>query len=211
MKPTVMSGVMLAILLAGCFGSSATPPPDPTALQVPTLHEAPTLDRRVTAGEWDDALPIQGTFSIRDGTPAAGEYPFEMRLGHNDEFLFGWAVVHNVPRNPYNVKVPPYDRFGHAIGLFLDTTLGPRLEKWESWKNSVFIENGTSMDDGYWDGSGWVVNTDGSAPIGSHLNGDRPTSGTWFIGWNESTNINWEFYIPLKPIPGRADFQTRPR
>ena len=212
MKPTVVSGVMLAILLAGCFGSSATPPPDPTALQVPTLREAPALDRKVLMGEWDDALPLQGTFSIRDGTPAAGEYPFEMRLGHNDKFLFGWIVVHQVPPNPYNGKTVPdhSDKHGYSLDIFLDTKLGASLKGWESWKDSVFIEGSTESGDGYWGGSEWVGNPESPDPIGSHWDGDRPTSGTWFRGWNESSNINWEFYIPLKAAHSHDDFTIGP-
>lgn len=209
-------GVMLSALLAGCVtANNSVVALDPTALHIPMLREAPMLDRSASPGEWDDALLLNGTFSIRDGTPAEGEYPFEMRVGHNDEFLFGWVVVHEVPPNPYNgMKEPDHsDRYGYALDMFLDTKLGPRLEGAESWKDSVFVEGMTESGWGYWDGVQWIPSPESGDPEGKSWDGNRPTSGTWFRGWAQQEgikDINWEFYIPLKsPQEDHDDFTVR--
>jgi hypothetical protein len=211
MSRAAVSLTLAAVILAGCYGVSNHDGfgKDSTARQIPFLSDAPKLDRQAMAGEWDNALSLNGTFSIRDGTPAAGEYPFNLSIGHNEKFLFGWLAVHQVPPNPYSRKAPPdySDRYGHALGLFLDTKLGTQLESPESWKDSVFIEGSTHSVSGYWDDAEWTLTPEDLDPEGTPWEGDRPTSGTWFRGWADDQDINWEFYVPLKsPSSDRDGF-----
>jgi hypothetical protein len=207
--------LILAILLAGCLG---TRPVDPAIKQVPVMAP-PALDEKISPGEWDAALPVQGVFTINDGTAADGNYPFDLKLGHDTKWLFALMVVHDVPMpNPFdgqkNGQASPGARHGWNIEMFLDSKLGAGLQSPEDWKdfnNVAPMGAGSSTMDGYWTGSEWTTQSEGGDPQNVPWHGNYPGSGTWGRGWYEGHDLLWEIYIPLhSPDTIHDGFQASP-
>src|ERR1041385_2588688 len=219
MNRTLASSIAV-LLLAGCLGAGGQghlPPLDPAAQQVPVLSPAPQLDQRALWGEWDAALTMTGTFAIHDGTPAAGDYPFEVHLGHDAKWLFAYAVVHGLPNpNPYDgtTAADHSDRHSFALEMFLDSRLAAALTRPEDWKVfNGFLKGGSGTADGYWNNTEWALQNEGGDPQAKPWDGNRPTSGTWGRGFTAGSNdLAWEIYIPLKSTNKAHDgFQVGPK
>jgi hypothetical protein len=200
--------LILALFLSGCLGASHAT--DPTALQVPLLAPAPDLDTKIGPGEWDHTLAIQGSFIIHDGTLANGAYPFELKLGHDAKWLFALARVHVPMPNPFD------NGTRHAawhLDMNLDSALGKDLVPPEASIafSNLPIAGYSSTDEGYWNGSDWVTQNEGSDPQHLSWNGNHPGSGTWGRGWAEGNDLLWEIYIPLhSPNTAHDGFQADP-
>lgn len=207
-----MRVILLVVATLSLVGCSGEPPvqwelDDPHIIRVPSMASAPILDRQMAPGEWSAARAIEGTFVIRDGTLAEGDYPFKLLLGHDERNIFIAATIQAGP-NPWTTARQDEDGIWAAGGAwypdFLDLffAMGSEGEltvpsDWKAFANQR--EQGSHTDDGYWTGRQWVNQNEGPGG-GFRFNDGRPEGGTWGRGGFTEDSLFWEIYIPRTPV-----------
>lgn len=200
-KPSAIILILLTTF-AGCLSPSASrdllPSPDHV---VPQVRTQPKIDGAISPDEWDDAIRLDSSFIISDGSFGAGTYPFSLWIGADEKALYIAVEIREIGPNPF--AQPNGRRFPDTLDLYFAGPSGPlvapsdnvALHHTENW--------GWAFDDGYWTGSAWRLQEE------LHTSTEKdgyPKSGRYGAAGNTGDALVYEFYLerqsPLHAVDG---------
>ena len=192
--------VGLVILLVGCALPSTSTQMGPIDVHIPYIAAPVLLDGKISPFEWEGAWVTNGSFEIHDGGLTDGSYPFSLWIA-GDETRFYVAVrIANMGHDPYS---PPNGVLPDHVDIYFAMPTGPLAVPSDFIGLSHQWEYGSGTEDGYWNGTDWVLQND-MAP--SDYDDGYITGGRWARSSFEGSVIDCEFVIyrtsPLKDYDG---------
>lgn len=181
---------LLMIFLAGC---TAAPEGDRalSPILVPQLEGIIVLDTDLDDPGWATAWNTSSFFEIEDGSALGGRFPMTLRVVGDPSRLFVAVEVSNLPRN----AEPESDLdmlWAENLYLYLADDQDILSRPSDVLITSHLREDGSSTQDGYWDGSKWV--TQSNIENGGFAGGQPPT-GRWVRGGVDGATLLWEYVI----------------
>lgn len=194
--------VVLSLPWAGCLNLAASseplPPPD---YVVPVMGSQPKLDGRIAEGEWAEALRIESSFVIADGSAGSGSYPFSLWLGIDETALHLAVEIRNIGPNPYTMA--DGTMFPDTLNVYFTGPRGSLAAPSDFVALDHIQDFGASFTDGSWTGTEWTLQQEMHT---ERINEGYPIGGRYGMAKGTNETIVYEFYLertsPLTDVDG---------